>query len=156
MEVKAKQDKKVYIWIWLGAVAILFILGMIGILSGASFGYMFFLWAMAVGMWGVVFALGNNKKKAPLIVNDNQVVISNAMTTCRGKDFRAAVSLFRDAGFTNISTVPLKDLSFLSGIDNGKVVDVAINGDTKFVENDVVLKTARIMITYHSKNKEQL
>lgn len=79
------------------------------------------------------------------------MVISNAMVTCRGKDFRVAVSLFRDAGFTNISAVSLKDLSFLSGIDNGKVVDVAINGDTKFVENDVVLKTARIMITYHSK-----
>ena len=73
------------------------------------------------------------------------------MTQCRNKDYRAAVALFRAAGFTNISEVPLKDLTFLSRKDNGKVAEVAINGNTEFEENDVVFKTARITITYHSK-----
>ena len=42
-------------------------------------------------------------------------------------------------------------MSFFSRKDNGKVAEVAINGNTEFEENDVVLKTARITITYHSK-----
>lgn len=150
MEEKAKQDKKGYIRIWLGATAILFLLGIIGIMRQEEYGYLCLLLDMSVGMMGVFFIDGN-KKKTPVIVNDNQLVISNAMTQCRNKDYRAAVSLFRAAGFTNISEVPLKDLTFFSRKDNGKVADVAINGNTEFEENDVVLKTARITITYHSK-----
>lgn len=150
MEEKAKQDKKGYIRIWLGATAILFLLGIIGIMRQEEYGYLCLLLDMSVGMMGVFFIDGN-KKKTPLIVNDNQLVISNAMTQCRNKDYRSAVSLFRAAGFTNISEIPLKDLSFFSRKDNGKVAEVAINGNTEFEENDVVLKTARITITYHSK-----
>ena len=150
MEEKAKQDKKEYIRIWLGATVILFLVGIIGIMREEYYGYLCILLDMSVGMMGVFFIDGN-KKKTPVIVNDNQLVISNAMTQCRNKDYRAAVALFRAAGFTNISEVPLKDLTFLSRKDNGKVADIAINGSTEFEENDVVLKTARITITYHSK-----
>ena len=55
----------------------------------------------------------------------------------------------RSAGFTNVQAIPLKDLTILKTMKNGRVDRVTINGEF-FESGDVFNKDANVLITYHS------
>ena len=61
------------------------------------------------------------------------------------------VMLYKGAGFTNVSAVPLKDIGLFGQRKNGRVEQVTINGSDEYEVGDIVLKNANILITYHSK-----
>ena len=67
------------------------------------------------------------------------------------KNFVSLALLFRSGGFTNVTEVPLKDLSVFSMSKNGRVESVTINGSDDFEEGDIFPKNSNVIITYHSK-----
>ncbi|MCB7067525.1 hypothetical protein LI031_27070 [Enterocloster citroniae] len=73
------------------------------------------------------------------------------MIGCEEKNYNSVVMLFRGAGFTNVTAVPLNDLNILSQRKNGQVEAVTINGNGDFDEGDVYPREANILITYHSR-----
>ncbi len=111
------------------------------------------IFAMLVGSWGgSVLYIGNNrKKKSSFIAGANEVVISVAMTDCCEKNFNSVVLLFKGAGFTNVTAVPLNDLSIFNQKKNGQVEEVTINGNDEFEEGDIFPKNSIFLIIYHSR-----
>ena len=78
-----------------------------------------------------------------------------------GKDYRAVVSEFEIAGFTNIETIPLRDLIVglsvdvwnpASGVRNkvGVVEEVSVGGNSSFSANTWCVKDVKVKIRYHS------
>ena len=112
-----------------------------------------------VGLWGIIIALyiglftmiksKDQKKKARRILAPDEVQITDAMSGFGERDFNSAVVLFQSAGFTNVNAVPLKDLTILNPLKNGKVDKVTINGDF-FECGDVFKRDAKVVIMYHS------
>ena len=71
-----------------------------------------------------------------------------------GKRYQDAQAMLIDAGFTDIVTIPQKDLwdGFLHNDQGniGKVAQVTINGDERFREHDSFDKDSKIRIWYHT------
>lgn len=57
---------------------------------------------------------------------------------------------FEEAGFTNVSCVPIKDLAFGSLTEDGKIEEVSINGVTEFKDFDMFPFDAEVIIKYHT------
>lgn len=90
------------------------------------------------------------KKKKRHIISSSEVQISEKMTDYNKKNHAALLALYRAAGFTNITEVPLGDLNIFTAQKNGQVESITINGDSDFDEGDVFPKSAIVTITYHS------
>ena len=113
------------------------------------------------GMWGIIIGAyialftfiksDDKKKKSRKYVSPNDVSISEAMLNCEDKNFNSAVMLFKGAGFSNVTAVPLNDLNVFNMKKNGQVESVTINGMDEFEENDVFPKNSNVLIMYHSK-----
>lgn len=58
----------------------------------------------------------------------------------------------RDAGFTNILSKPLNDLSEASIEDDGKIYKILVNGNTDFKARTLFFPDVKIFIYYHSTN----
>lgn len=94
----------------------------------------------------------NNEKKEPKPqIPPDEVMISSVMTYTYKKDFNCVVQLFKTAGFSNVSALPLHDLSLFNKKQNGQIDTVTINGSSDFEEGDVFKKDANVLITYHSR-----
>ena len=114
---------------------------------------------LTVGMMGIAigfyiamftyFKSDDKKKKARRIHAPDEVQITDAMSGFDEQDFNSVVVLFQSAGFTNVNAVPLKDLTILNPLKNGKVDRVTINGDF-FERGDVFKRDAKVVIMYHS------
>lgn len=152
MEEKSSVSKKLLVAIWILGTAVLFILGIIGLsIDNEGLGICMML-GMCVGMWGGLGLFGmNKKKKAKKYVGPNDVVITEAMEGYSDKNYNAAVHLFKGAGFTNVTALPLNDLNMFNQKKNGQVDSVTINGNDEFEEGDVFPKNSNVLITYHSK-----
>lgn len=113
------------------------------------------------GMWGIIIGgyIGlftfiksdEKKKKQKKYVSPNEAVITDSMIGCEEKNYNSVVMLYRGAGFTNVTAVPLNDLNILSQRKNGQVEAVTINGNSDFDEGDVYPREANVLVTYHSK-----
>ena len=73
------------------------------------------------------------------------------MVNCEDKNFNSVVLLFKGAGFTNVTAVPLNDLNVFNMKKNGQVEAVTINGNDELEEGDIYPKNSNVLITYHSK-----
>lgn len=63
-------------------------------------------------------------------------------------DYEAVVEQLKLLGFTNVTSVDLKDAG-LALWKNGKVVSVSIDGDTSFGSNDYFYPDAVVIVTHH-------
>ncbi len=153
MEERSNFSRKKLIVAWIAATAILIFIGIIGYSINNAGMMMCMLFAMCVGTWGgtELFVGKNKKKKASFIAGSNEVIISVAMTDCCEKNFNSVVLLFKGAGFTNVTAVPLNDLSIFNQKKNGQVEEVTINGNDEFEEGDIFPKNSIVLITYHSR-----
>lgn len=153
MEEKANKTKKTMMIVWLAATAILIIIGIIGFSINNSGMEFCLLFSIAVASFGVFFLADAMKKNktASIVVGANEAVISSAMTDYWEKNYNSIELLFKGAGFENVTTVPLKDLSIFNRRKSGQVEEVTINGSSRFEEGDVYPKNASIIITYHSR-----
>lgn len=150
MEEKSTVAKKYLIMIWIGATALLLLIGIIGMTIDNEGMGMCLLLAMNVGLWGGIGLFSTNKKKTRRYAGPNEVIISEAMEDFSEKNFNSVVMLFRGAGFSNVTAVPLNDLNMFTAKKNGQVEEVTINGSSDFSEGDVFPKTSNVLITYHS------
>lgn len=114
------------------------------------------------GMWGIIIGAyialftyiksdEKKKQKKKKYVGSNEVAITEAMECCTEKNFNSVVMLFRGAGFTNVTAIPMNDLSMFNQKKNGQVEEVTINGSDEFEEGDIFPKNSNVLITYHSR-----
>lgn len=152
MEEKSSMPKKYLIMAWIAGTAILIVMGVIGLsIDNDGLGICMLL-GMCVGMWGGFgLFIANKNKKPQRYAGENEAVITAAMEDYSEKDFNNVVMLFRGAGFTNVTAVPMNDLTMFSQKRNGHVDDVTINGSNEFEEGDVFSKKSNVLITYHSR-----
>lgn len=150
MEEKSSFSRKSMIIAWAVSTGVLLLLGIIGFTVDNMGMGMCMMFAMLVGMSGFLF-LDNGKKKPKVVVGTNQAMITGAMVDAVEKNYNNAVLLFKGAGFTNVTPVPLNDLGMFNQRKNGQVETITINGNEEFEEGDVFPKNANILITYHSK-----
>ncbi|WP_155829314.1 zinc ribbon domain-containing protein [Butyrivibrio sp. AD3002] len=149
MEEKESVSRKVLIIVWLIATAILLLLGIIGMsINNSGMGLCIIL-AMNVGGWGALFLFANKKNNRRIIAGANEAVISSAMADNSNKNYSSIAILFRGAGFSNVTVVPLHDLNVFNQMKNGQVESVTIDGNSEFEEGDVFSKNANVLITYH-------
>ncbi len=113
------------------------------------------------GMWGIIIGAyiamftyiksDDKKKKKSKYVSPNDATITAQMLDCSGKNYNSVAMIYRNAGFTNVNSLPLGDLGLFNQRKNGQVETITINGNEKFEEGDVFPKNVNILITYHSK-----
>ncbi len=152
MEEKSSFSRKTLMVVWLGSTAILLIMGVIGFSTGNEGLMLCMLLGMCVGLWGGVGMIsGEKKKKVQRVVGANEVVITDAMEGMYETNYNSAVALFRSGGFTNVTAIPLNDLTLFNQKKNGQVETVTINGSEEFEEGDVYPRDANVLITYHSR-----
>jgi len=111
------------------------------------------------GMWGIIIGayialftyVKNDKKKKKRFVSSTEACVTDSMLDYEDKNYNSMVMLFKGAGFTNVTPVPLNDLNMFSARKNGRVEMITINGDDDFEDGDVYPRNAHVVITYHSK-----
>lgn len=86
-------------------------------------------------------------------VGDNEAMVPYSASDCKYEDYKDIEKVFKNAGFTNISTEILYDIVW-GWTDEGEVDKVSINGNTKFIKGDVFSKDIPIVITYHMKEED--
>lgn len=94
---------------------------------------------------------GKPDRKERRYVGPDEVVLTEPMLYYEDRTYQSMVMLYKGAGFTNVSAVPLKDIGLFGQRKNGRVEQVTINGSDEYEVGDIVLKNANILITYHSK-----
>ena len=145
MEEKKRANKKIAVIIWLVIMVILVIAGICGL--WICWGVAFF-----VGIFGAAFLFDddNRKKKPTRIPNEDEVQITDKLRYYREKHCETICGLYKNAGFVNVSTLPMHDLKLLEFKKNGLVKEITINGEDDFDEGDVFKKTDPVVIMYHS------
>jgi len=152
MEEKASASKKYLVIAWILGTALLILIGIIGSTIGNEDLGICMLLGMCVGMWGGIGLFATDKKKkVRRYVASNEVAITEAMENYCEKNFNSIVMLFRGAGFTNVTAIPMNDLTMFNLRKNGQVESVTINGSEEFEEGDIFPKNSNVLITYHSK-----
>jgi len=81
----------------------------------------------------------------------SDAIITDSMCSYQRKNYQSMVLLYKGGGFTNVTAIPLHDLSLLNQMLNGQVESVTINGTDGFEEGDVFPKDSNVIITYHCK-----
>lgn len=83
-------------------------------------------------------------------VSENESSAPISSDDVRKKDYQELETLFKNAGFTNITTEPLYDIVF--GITKeGETESISIDGKTEFKYGDVFNKDTEVRIVYHLK-----
>ena len=151
MEERSNISRKTGIILWITITIILLIVGIIGLTIDNEGLGMCMMLSMCVGIWGFNFLFFGKNKKKRVIAGTNEVVISESMGNYHEKNFNSIVLLFKGAGFTNVTAVPLNDLNIFNMKKNGQVEEVTINGSDEFEEEDVYPRNSNVIITYHCK-----
>lgn len=149
MEEKSIAAGKKLIVIWVAATVVLIIIGIIGMtIENTGMGLCFLL-GISVGLFGLS-DFSKKKKNTRKYVGSNEVIITEVLEDFFDKNFNSVEMLYKTAGFSNVTTVPLNDLKISKTKKNGKVDEVTINGSSDFCEGDVFHKSAVVLIMYHS------
>lgn len=157
MELDGKEQsrRKKETILWTAAAALLILIGIIMVCTGPKDkddpGYMLILLGLCVGGWGTLERSASNKNKDKRKSRiQNGVKITSAIADAEGKNYELLETLLRNAGFSNITCVPMKDLNFLTARKNGQVDSLVIDGDEDIEKGNVYSPNATITITYHS------
>lgn len=68
----------------------------------------------------------------------------------KGTDYRNAVRLLKEAGFTNITAAPVYDIVFGVLVKEGEVSKVTIDGQDDYTAGDLFDPGAPVIVSYHS------
>lgn len=86
----------------------------------------------------------------------SEISMPFSSTAFISKNYQDVVQQLKNAGFTNIETVPADDMIVGFLHDEGDVKEVSVNGETSFLSNDKFPANAEIIVTYHSYPPESL
>ena len=81
---------------------------------------------------------------------DDTVKVPETISDYESKNYAAIEAILRSAGFTNITTVPLKDLTVGLFAKPGRVESITINGKQITSGGKKFLPDASVVIAYHS------
>ncbi len=114
---------------------------------------------LVIAMWAGLFWLTerDNRKdeeRKTKRVSSADATITSQMIDCSGKNYNSVATIFKSAGFTNVNSLPLGDLSMFNQRKDGQVDIVTINGIEDYDDGDVFPKSANVLITYHSMQKK--
>lgn len=86
-------------------------------------------------------------------VHDGEIMMPQALSAYRHKNYLDVQNTLEGLGYTNISTEILYDI-YWGWTDEGEVESVSINGNTDCVRGDIFPADAPIIITYHMKEAD--
>ena len=149
---KKKKKQKLSVIIWTVTAIVLFLIGLIVEIKGpakSNTGVYILLLSFCIGFLAVSCSKTKDKRKS---LSPNSIIITNAISTGRGKNYEVLSGLMRGAGFSNITCVPLKDLSPSNSKKSGRVESFSIDEyeDNEISAGDLFSPDATIIITYHS------
>ncbi len=78
------------------------------------------------------------------------ITVTFSSSNLTSEKYETACSELENAGFTNISALPMNDLGLLEFGDNGSVYQVSIDGITSFSAGNKFAKDAIVTVRYHS------
>lgn len=81
-------------------------------------------------------------------VGENEVMVPSSASNCMFENYKDIEKIFKDAGFTNITTEILYDIVW-GWTEEGEVDSIFIDGNSDFIRGDIFAKDAKIVITYH-------
>ena len=86
-------------------------------------------------------------------VKENEAMVPLSAHDCKDKNYREIEEAFKNAGFTDIKTDILYDISF-GFTAEGSVKQVSVNGKAEFARGDVFAREVPVIITYHMKKED--
>lgn len=151
-ERKLQGRDRLLFYVWIIATAALGIPGIIAMLADDEglAGMFLLILALNVGLAGGTYFFNERKKDKRRTVSGAGIKISHNIAEYHNKHYEAIISLLKRAGFSDIKTVALKDLNFLTSIKNGRVKSIIIDGYDKIEAGDIFSKDAAITVIYHS------
>ena len=111
-------------------------------------GWFFACVGMLIAMYTYLHTLTKDKKRH---VSPNDSTIPDGVVNYEKHNYKSVAAAFQGAGFTNVKTIPLNDLTIFNQWKNGQVEAVTVNGNSDFDKGDVFPKDAVVNITYHTK-----
>lgn len=69
---------------------------------------------------------------------------------CIGRDYSEIYKALKDAGFTNVDSQPVEDLTYEEADKIGTVASVLIGAESSFLKDQAYDKASRILINYHA------
>lgn len=89
-------------------------------------------------------------KKYEKNLTGETITITFSSSNLTSEKYNEACEELKNAGFTNVSSIPKKDLGLLEMFDDGKVAEVSIDGITNFKPGNTFSKNAVVVVRYHS------
>ena len=141
MQVDSQKQK------WSTALGVTFLV-LAGLLFIAGSGAAGLLMAM---LGGVMFFYNHSDVQNAQQERIRKVAVRAGADSYRGENYQQVIADLRLAGFTNIQTIPLQDMTkntFFTKI--GSVSQITINGNSEFTAHKKFEQNALVSISYHS------
>ncbi len=126
----------------IGAVGLVFLLFL------PALGVLLTLLAMALAF---ITFVKEDHQTPTRVLQEDEIVITEGLCNCKKMHFEQVIGIFRNAGFQNVRSVPIRDLSVFQSKKEGLVESVTLDGDMDFFIGDIYSKYADVLITYHSR-----
>lgn len=110
-----------------------------------ALGIVYLIFFLFIG--GIFFAASTREKKE---IAAGKIRIPSADEAYIGEQYYIVEMELKDAGFSNVNSKPLNDLSEESSDDIGKVYKIIVNGHSDFSAQTLFSPDANIFIYYHS------
>lgn len=91
-----------------------------------------------------------NVKQYEKNLTGETITITFSSSNLTSEKYNEACEELKNAGFTNVSSIPKKDLGLFEMFDDGKVAEVSIDGITSFKPGNIFSKNAVVVVRYHS------
>lgn len=153
IELQEKRQKNQRAWWIVGAVVcgLMLVAGAVLMATKSySAGYTLMSMAVFLGLFGGMTLLAIQRKDKRTSLTQSGIRISSALANYRGQRVQTIAQLLKDAGFTNVTLVPVRDLGLLSGWRNGMVDKLIIAGDDSICEGDIFSADAAVTLSYHT------
>lgn len=96
------------------------------------------------------------KQAAAFLFRGKKIKIRYGFEDLIGRNIEFVTRVLTESAFTNIKTIPSKDIYTHSSYNIGQVEQVIINGSGYFREGDHIPYDANIIVTYHEKGEIQI
>ena len=149
-EEEKKKKLKIALWIFIGSAALMVIGGILAAISGDSNSPMYMLamlgllGVMGAGIMAMIVADGNKEKE------EKDGKVPSSIDEFEKKNYQAIEAIFKSAGFTDVKSIPLNDLTTGLIKKPGTVESITIGGTSISSYGGRFLPDDPVIISYHS------
>lgn len=98
----------------------------------------------------LLFMWINDRKKPDELDFGDKVMVPSSISGYKNKNYEAIEAIFRSAGFTNVKSIPLNDLTAGLLKKPGMVESIIINGQSVTGGGTKYMPNVSVIISYHS------